>query len=448
MPVNEWPTNADSGGRSPSDRDAARAAMREARDLLHELRETTTRLGEALADADFAPNLWRAPEGRLDSAAENLPDVTVDALLKRLVSFAMEEGPARLDGDGQALNEFENEVWVLADVIRPLRALAQRQHLAPRAKRGTNPLLSALGDNRVGAQLDRMTRTLRALTEVAPHLEPLPPGQDVGPSAPLWPAESSTGTWGDRTWGASQPSMSAPPFAASTPPGNLDPAGTPGKRGTGMPKWLARMQGRLGQSAGGAGAMGGSPRWPGGGLVQRVKSLRPARVRPLVAGALALGLLLVVVSGALALAHMRSSSSGGGFALTGTAPTLPAGTATAIARATYIARGTATARARSALFTPTTAPARLSVSPANFVMPCSGSPSQTLKLQDSGAQALTWRASASGSVVFSATSGTLDAYSGSSITVHASSGRQHGSGTITFTWGSGTVSIAYSVFCH
>jgi hypothetical protein len=365
MPVSEWPaedpyppapfdtTGAD---QAPEALTADAALVREAQHLLAELQEATRGLGDAFARAGFAPGAWHSADTHLSALSDQLPTISLEALLTRLGEFAGDMGPAWLADGGEALDEFAHEVTVLLETSRPLRALAQRQRLTPSVARGRLPLERALGDVRVGTQLDRLARTLGQLAEVAELLEPLPA---FSPSAP-----------------------------------------------SRHPHGIAALGRRLLWTV-----------WP------------PRRSRVLALGLVA-GLLVVVVSGMLALTHGRPLLPGG-------APVLTSAQATATA---MLHRGATPSP------TPAPIPAHLAVSPASVVLPCSGT-SVTLTVSDSGAQALTWHASVSGSAVLSTTSGWVGAHGSGTLSAHASGG-QRAQGTITFTSNGGTGAVKYRVSCH
>ena len=405
MPVSKWPSDADHttaagdanpAGQATGDLAAARGSLlREAERLLSELRAATAGLGDAFVGAGFAPGAWRSPDALLPTLSNQLPNVRLEALLTRLAEFAADTGPAWLAGDGAALDEFAHEVRVLAAAIRPLRALAQRQRITPSSDRGWQPLEQALGDVRVGAQLDRLARTLAGLAELSPLLEPLP-GHE--------PAAMGLG-------------------------------GLPGKRehGTGAPDWLMRLGGRRGRAPDALPDAGKALLWRGSRLLQRMWPPRRARVLAL---GLAAALLVLVVGSALALTHGRLLPSGGTRSLT---------SAQATATATHRKRATPSP-ARTAAPTPAPLPAHLAVSPASVVLPCSGA-SVTLTVSDTGGQALTWHATVSGTAVLSATSGWVGPHGAGTVGAHASGG-QRGPGTIVFTSNGGTGTVSYKVSCH
>jgi hypothetical protein len=412
MPIRKWPADAHHmtpaseatpAGQAADDLAAAHGSLLlEAKRLLGELQDATSGLGDAFVGAGFARDTWRSPDALLTTLGDQLPNVPLEALLARLAAFAAETGPRWLVGGGAALDEFTHEVRVLAAAIRPLRALAQRQRLTPFSARGRHPLEHALGDVRVGTQLDRLARALRRLTELAPLLEPLPPREMAA--------------WSEHT------------------PALRDPGGLPAEPeqdGIGAPEWLVRLRGRRGKAPAAPPDTGKAPPWPGNRLLKRMWPARHAWVVGLAA--------VLLVSGALTLAllHGRVPPAGGAKALTSAQATA---TASHDRRATPSSTGTATPP------TPAPVPAHLAVSPASIVLPCSGA-NVTLTVSDTGGQPLTWHASVSGNAVLSTTSGDVGPHSSGTLDAHASGG-QHGPGTIVFTSNGGSAKVTYKVSCH
>ncbi len=385
MPFSKWPSDANAASESAEYLAAARASMLDdARRLLSGLYQATSGLGDAFVGAGLATSAWRSPNAQLPALSDQLPDVRLDALLMRLAKFAADTGPRWLAGDGAALDEFAHEVQALASEIGPLRALAQRQRLSPPSARDRLPLEQALRDVRVGTQLDWVARTLRRLAELTPLLEPLPL---FPPAAPSWPE-----------------------------PAPMDPGGLSGaqENRAAAPDWLVRMRGE-------------ASRWPGSGLLRRVWPPRHARVAWLVAGA-----LVLVVSGALVLAHDQPPS-GGTRVLTS-------------AQVTHTRSATPSPTRTAVPPTPVPGPAHLVVSPTSVVLACGGA-NVTLTVSDTGGQALTWHASVSGNAVLSATSGWVGPRSSGTLDAHAR-GAQHGPGTIDFTSNGGNGTVTYKVSCH
>lgn len=413
MPVNDWPTDVNSGvnsgDRTTQDVAAARAAHAEAKRLLGELHDGANGLGDALAATGFSPREWRSDDARLAELGDQLPDVTIDALLSRFAEFTADSGPAWLAGDGQALDDFEHEVLVLAGAMRPLRVVAQRQRLTPPSRRGQLPLERALGDGRVGAQLDRLVRTLRLLAELAPDLEPVPLEREFAAGAgALAGANASLGRPGDPTM----------PIGGGAPTSERAAGQNAGLDGKALSAaFLARLRTLRLRS------------WP----VRQMWAGLPRRTQ-----FAAVAVLLVIgisVSGVLALHGIGSPQ-------TSTRGTNVLSSQTATAGRTGVTPGRTTT---TAAMTPAPAAAQLAVSPTNVKL-CPGS-SETLTISNMGAQALTWQANAPKTVTLSATSGSLGAHASTTITVKVS-GTQHGTGSIIFAASSDKVTVAYRVSCH
>ncbi len=408
MPLSKWPSDANQwtaasdvlpAGQATGDLAVARGSLlHEAKRLLGELQEATSGLADAFVGAGFARGAWRSPDAMLPTLGDQLPNVPLEALLARLAAFAAETGPRRLMGDGAALDEFALEVRTLAEAIRSLRVLAQRQRLTPFSARSRWPLEHALADVRVGAQLDRLALILRRLTELASQ----PP---ASPSA----------------WSEHAPALRDPGILSAEPE----------QDGAGAPEWLVRLRGRRGKASIAPDAPPDRGKGP--------RRLLQGMVLPRHARALALGSAAVLlVSGALALAlmHARVPPAGGAKSLT---------SAQATATTTPARQATPSSTQTAASPTPVLVPAHLAVSPSSVVLPCSGA-SVTLTVSDTGGQALTWHASASGNAVLSATSGDVSPHSTGTVGVHA--GGQRGSGTIVFTSNGGRDTVSYKVSCH
>jgi hypothetical protein len=398
MPIRKWPSDANQW-TAASDSISAGEAKR----LLGELQEATSGLGDAFVGAGFARGAWRSPDALLPTLGDQLPTVPLEALLARLAAFAAQTGPRWLVGDGAALDEFAHEVRTLAEAIRSLRVLAQRQRLTPFSARSRRPLEHALADVRVGAQLDRLALTLRRLTELAS----LPP---ASPAA----------------WSEHAPALRDRGILPAEPEQNA----------TGAPDWLVRLRGRREKAPMAPDALpdsGKVPRWPGRRFLQWM--VRPRHARVVALGSAA----VLLVSGALVLAlmHGRVPPAGGTKSLT---------SAQATATASHAQRATSSPTQTAAPPTPVLAPAHLAVSPASVVLPCSGT-SVKLTVSDTGGQALTWHASVSGNAVLSATSGDVSPHSSGTVGVHAS-GSQRGQGTIVFTSNGGRDTVSYKVSCH
>src|SRR5258708_4611399 len=155
--------------------DDPRLVMEEVVRLLGELHRAATRLGDAIVAAGLPAREWRTDDAFLGHLPGELPEITLDTLLTRLAEFAADMGPHLLHGGGGELAHFHDEALVLYDVIRPLRAFAQRQRMLPARERGEQPLWRALGDARVGTPLDLAVARLRDLDALVPFLAPLAP---------------------------------------------------------------------------------------------------------------------------------------------------------------------------------------------------------------------------------------------------------------------------------
>jgi hypothetical protein len=455
MPVSDRPTRAGErdaaaaqGGGSASPGDP-RDALHLARTLLRQVREANSRLGDALVAAGLPPSEWRTPEALLSELSDQFPEATVDALLIRLAEFAGGTGPIWLTGDGGALDDFEREAHTLGDVIRPLRALAQSQRITPASDRGWLALEQALGDMRVGAELDRLARALRDLAELAPLLVQLPPEATAEGAA---------------TAVAAAPSLDLP--AGALNPERVDPwTGQP------APTWTAEAVPAPGGSARAAEA--GAPAYTPDGIpiedsgddqdaptylmngelpdarsdaptvpIEPSRLPRPRRtwgLRPRTWVALLLTAAVLLVCTAVVTLASHISVPGNS----------PSAQATAEAQSELALAATATHIA--ARNTPTPAPptvvpaAQLSVAPTSVVLACF-SPSW-LTLQNTGGQPLTWQASAPGNVILFPSRGRLDP--GASATVQArATAPQHGSRTIVFSFNGGAVDVSYKVTCR
>ncbi|MGZ3681766.1 MAG: BACON domain-containing protein [Ktedonobacterales bacterium] len=157
--------------------DDAREVMREVIGLIEELRGSAKKLGDAIAAAGFPAREWVGPDAALALLGESFPDISLDAFLTRLAEFAAGMGPAWLRGGADEIARFSDEVQLLDGVARPLRIFAQRQRMLPASERGELPLERALGDGRVGTQLDLMAGYLRDLDALAPYIVPLTPSE-------------------------------------------------------------------------------------------------------------------------------------------------------------------------------------------------------------------------------------------------------------------------------
>lgn len=155
----------------------ASEVMGEVIGLVEEMRGSTKKLGDAIAASGFPAREWVGPDAALDLLGEPLPDISLDAFLTRLAEFSAGMGPAWLRGGETEIALFTDEAQILNDVARPLRVFAQRQRMLPVRERGELPLERALGDGRVGTQLDLVAGYLRDLESLAPYIVPLTPSE-------------------------------------------------------------------------------------------------------------------------------------------------------------------------------------------------------------------------------------------------------------------------------
>lgn len=154
-----------------------REVMAEVVEALDSLRQCTRKLGDALVAAGLPARDWLGRGARLQLLDDTLPDVTLDDVITRLAEFSAGSGPDWLHGDLDALARFFDEVALLDDVVRALRLAAQRERMASVRQRSDLPMRRALGDARVGTQLDLLSRDLRDLVALAPYAAPLSPSE-------------------------------------------------------------------------------------------------------------------------------------------------------------------------------------------------------------------------------------------------------------------------------
>lgn len=197
--------------------------MAETLRLMGELRRAADRLGDAIVAADFPARHWRTEDAWLPDLHGDLPEITLDTLLSRLAEFAADVGPHALREGAEGIARFANEVRVLYEAIRPLRAFAQRQRMLPARDRGDHPLWRALGDARVGTPLDLVANRLRDLDALAQFLAPLTPAEWAAAEAPSEPASAP----GQRA--APAPTSALPPALPPAPPSE------PGREHAGPP---------------------------------------------------------------------------------------------------------------------------------------------------------------------------------------------------------------------
>ena len=433
MPVRDWPTdyevNRSADAQRPHQLDS-REYMLQACRLLRDLLAASQQLGDALVQAGLSPGVWRKSDARLTVLNPQSPPVTLDALLTRLHEFATETGPGHLAGDGGALDEFERNVRDIGDVLRPLRALAQRERLIPRRERQRTALWQAFGDVRVGIAFDRLSRIVLELHALTPHLRPL--------SSTEWRDVETLLAAGDSAANA----VTAPP-AHGQHSGMLSD--------TAVVASLAESIPNEGASDPDAPTFLPSGWLPDAGPndpTVPIESSNPPELppaaparwlgqRPRTWGLVLLSALLLL-AGITALTILaRPAVVGLGVAST---PSLSSAQST---RAAGKLAHTPTVTPRPAA-TPTLAgPARLVASPNPLALSCSGT--ATLTLSNTGGRASAWTASASfGAHVFPS-SGTVQPGDSAGLTV-SSYGASRGS--VTIRWTGGTLKDAFRLQCH
>lgn len=447
MPVRDWPDDDDDAGASVAQRMEQMdptEKMRRARLLLRDLLAASRHLGDALVQAGLAPERWRDPDARLSELDRQAPDITLDALLTRLAEFAAELGPALLAGGGEALDDFERDVHALGDVLRPLRALAQRERLKPRTERDGAAIWRALSDVRVGVVLDRLTRVLRELDGLAPRLRAL--------SAEQWQAL-------DAALAAEEAAADAPTVAPARGPSSsaLGPAG--GSLGAEATVPLAyRLPDAIPDEAPGdpdaptylsagwlpdarsneptvpVGPVPGAPWARSRTAAPLWLGQRPRKWGLLLATALALlvgtavltlftrpDLLSIVPNGTPTLTSAQSTSAAGQLAREPTATVTPRPTPT---------------------ITPSPAaslPAKLTASPNPLTL-CPLNGPTTLTLTNTGGRATTWTASASNGATVAPRSGALQPGERAELSVSSFGATR---GTITIRWSGGSLKDSF-----
>jgi hypothetical protein len=454
MPVRDWLDDEDDAQGAaiaqrmeqmdPSEK------MRQARLRLGELLVASQQLGDALVRAGLSPGLCRDPNARLSELDRQAPSITLDALLTRLTQFAAEIGPTLLTGDGGALDDFEGQVRDLGDVVRPLRAMAQRERLKSRASRDRDALWQALSDVRVGITLDRLNRVLRELDALAPHLRPL--------SAAQWQALEAT-----------LAAEAAGANALTAPPKRGRPSGTLAGSGAAVPSTHAGALDAPPTVPAGYASIADevpsdpdAPTFLAGGWLPDAHPNAPSvpmepyaapfrrTAAPLWLGqrprkwGLVLATALLLLAGTATLTLFAQPALFG-FAATAT-PTLTSAQETRAA-GQLAHMPTSTVTPRSPTHAPATAtpsgPARLSASPSSLTLPCDGS-SASLTLTNKGGRTANWTASAPFVAGVTPSSGTLQPGESVELAV-ASYGATHG--TLTIRWSGGSIRVRFSVKC-
>ncbi|MGH2516618.1 MAG: hypothetical protein ACRDHP_13260 [Ktedonobacterales bacterium] len=401
-----------------------RRVMMEVVTLVDSLHTAATRLGDAIVAAGLPARAWRDADSRLLLLADQFPDITLDALITRLAEFAAGMGPHWLHGDRNDIARFTDEAAVLYGVVRPLRMVAQRLRMVPARERGDLPLERALGDARVGTQLDRVAALLRDLDSLSPFLVPLAPeawnspaaiapaADNVGalPAAPAAPNAAVPPAFGLGGPTATQPLASgaslpiaAPPAAPfSTPPAS--PAASSAQA-------FRRLRDFMPPPGARPSAVRISSRdWSwlrADAAVQARALLEWVKPRKLMVVGIAI-MLLALGTALLSLARLSSSPS--------------------------------------SATTPTPA-SHLAVSPATLALACSGKGATgTLTLRDTATQPLTWSLKAPSGLSLSATHGALKPGASGTLTIKVTSAKA-ARGTLAFTSNEGAATVGYVVTC-
>ncbi len=397
----------------------AREVMREVIGLVDGLRGSTKKLGDAIAASGFAAREWVGPDAALALLGEPFPDISLDAFLTRLAEFAAGMGPSWLRGGEEEIARFIEDVQLLNDVARPLRAFAQRQRMLPVRERGELPLELAFGDGRVGTQIDLVAGYLRDLDSLAPYIVPLtpsewaaiqpPPPPSAMPEPPKQPAPASGAPSGvlvgqQEHWlltSGKQQAVGKQAVGAYAAP--QERASTPA-----APPTYSRLRDYAPPAsslrASRAGASGEAPdEWQ---TVLRVPNGRGLLALLLRNKWMVLGITVLVLSagtGLLSLAALRMAS----------APT-----------------------------------AHLAATPTTLRLSCAGrGATATLTLRDTSTAPVSWTLSPPDAVHLSATRGTLKP--GASATLTATSTSHTATqGVLTFTVDDGTLTVPYVISCR
>lgn len=401
-----------------------RQVMPEVAAVVDELHKAITQLGNAIVTAGLAARDWRSPDAHLRPLSDQLPGVTFDDLITRAAEFAAGTGPFLLHGGPEEIEQFIVEVELLNDAFRPLRVIAQRQRVVPAHDRGEQAFLRALGDGRVGSQLDRITRCLNDLEALAPFMAPLAPDEwqasapvdlgpdldpDVGPDQFTQPLPPDLRPVGPAPTVAPSPAfVPAPslPFAATVP------APPPGRRGASpLPSAVGVASGRA------------------------LASLRliPGRVvQPALAAARAQWGRLQ--PSRFQFSRLTLGRSGPQRALVlAAAIVLLAGGTGVLALAVHSAAPTSTAS--------------LVVSPTKLTLACTGkSASAKLTVRWAGPAATSWSVKAPAGLSMTPSKGTLQAGASASVAVKVTA-RKAAHGSLTFAAGDAQAAVPYTVTC-
>ncbi|HEU5439155.1 MAG TPA: hypothetical protein VFU88_07675 [Ktedonobacterales bacterium] len=406
-----------------------RQVMPEVVAVVDELHRAITQLGNAVAAAGLAARDWRSPDAQLHSLSDQLPGVTFDDLITRAAEFAAGTGPFWLHGGPEEIEQFIVEVELLNDAFRPLRVIAQRQRVVPASERGEQPFLRALGDGRVGSNLDRITRCLNDLEALAPFMAPLAPdewqasapgdlGPDLDPDAS--PDQFTQPLPPDlRPAGPAPANILAPAFvpAPSLPFAATVPAPPPGHRGI---------------------VTGDAPSLPSAVGVASGRALASLRLIPgrVVQPALAAARAQWgrVQSSRFTLGRLSFGGSGARRALVVVAAiVLLAGGTGVLALAVHSAAPASTAS--------------LVVSPTRLTLACTGKSASTrLTLRWAGSKATTWNVKAPAGLSIAPAKGTLKAGASATVAIKVTA-RKAAHGTLTFAVDDAQAAVPYTVNC-
>jgi hypothetical protein len=368
-----------------------RGVMHEAAELVVELHQAVTQLGDVIARAGLLGRDWRSPEAELSLLSDELPAMTVDELITHLAEFAASTGPDRLHGDRAAIAVFSDEAANLYGLLRSLHAATQRTHLAHAHERGDLPIEAAFGNVRVVAALEQVTHVLGDLVALAPFMRPL----SADEWQPMPPPSAALGA-----------EVTLDPVSPAAPPASAF------GRFSRLPHWSGHHARQLEPA-------------PTAPLDQRPASVRQAlermagtgerRVRAFAHGlhlsvrlAAILGLILLLATGALLL------------------------------EVTHVGQ----AQPRS------TPSAALAISPARLVFACAPRAHMVeLTLKNATTRTLSWQAHVPTALTLSPAHGSLAAGRSVALRVGVRSTRP-GTGTLTITGAGTTLSVPYTIACH
>jgi hypothetical protein len=363
--------------------------MAEVLTIVEQVRASNKKLGDAFVSAGLAGREWRGRDCELAVLSDQLPDVTLDALLTRLAEFAAGTGPHWLRGGIADIERFNDEASILSETLRALRIVAQRQRMLSLRQRGTLPMQRALGDARVGTQLDRIAAALRDLESLAPYIAP--PDPDAWMRPPLASEPAPAAPVGAGYASAFAPSAVPAPDTSLTPhvlravPARTDPFGQKQKTlGIRQRTRSRRLTAAMASVATQARAVG--------------ERLEPRK-------------WLVVAMTAIVLAA-----------------------STAFVGLLVHNGGTASA-------------SQLAATPAHLSLTCAGrGATASLTLRDTGSGSLTWSTKPPSALTLSATQGTLKQGATAQLTVKVHTSRP-AQGTLTLASALGNATVAYTITC-